>query len=102
MLQAGGDQEVAPRRQVTDEELKDGRAFHALGVVGLQHRELIQVGKQRAGTGVIHAGAASKSRAGAPAYRTRNEKGLGGICCRPVRRGASPPKEAGGPNMGYP
>jgi len=44
-----GHQEVALRRELPDEELEDGDVGHLLLVVGLQHRQLVQVGEQGAG-----------------------------------------------------
>ena len=48
LLEPGRDQEVAHRRQPAHEQLEGGRFEHPAVEVRLQHRELIQVGQQRA------------------------------------------------------
>jgi hypothetical protein len=42
----GGHQEIAVRREFAYKELKHRRVGHALVKVGLQHGELVEVGKQ--------------------------------------------------------
>ena len=48
LLQSGGDQKIAPRRQRAHEEFEHCGVGHALVEIGLQHRKLIQIGQQRA------------------------------------------------------
>ena len=46
LLQPGGHQEAAARRQPADEKLKNRSLCHPPGEVALKHGELIQVGQQ--------------------------------------------------------
>src|SRR6185437_11204705 len=46
VVQAGGKQEAAPRRQTPYKELKDGLAVVATVQIGLDHIEFVEIGKQ--------------------------------------------------------
>src|SRR5262245_54576239 len=52
LLKAGGHQESPLGGKLTHEELKYGRFSLAMGEIGLNHIELIEIGKQRAPTRV--------------------------------------------------
>ena len=48
LFQTGGEQKATLLRQAAHEQLEHSRFMHALGVVSLEHGELIQVGQQHA------------------------------------------------------
>jgi hypothetical protein len=49
LLEARRDEKVAARRELAHEELEAGEPVHAAVQIGLQHRELVQIGQQRSG-----------------------------------------------------
>ena len=51
LLEPGGEQKPAPRRQAAHEQLEHRRLGVAMIQIGLDHVDLIKVGQQRAGCG---------------------------------------------------
>lgn len=51
LMQPGGEQEAAPRRQAADKEFKYRRVGVAMIQISLDHVDLIKIGQQRTGCG---------------------------------------------------
>ncbi|OIQ74721.1 hypothetical protein GALL_436230 [mine drainage metagenome] len=66
LLEPGREQEIAPRGKAAHEELEHRGVVHAGRVVGLQHRQLVQVGEQHGRGARRHRGG---SHSAAPASR---------------------------------
>jgi len=52
LMQPGGEQKSAPRRQRTDKQFEHCRVSIAMIQIGLDHVDLIKVGQERTGCGV--------------------------------------------------
>src|ERR1700732_1760466 len=70
LMQPGGEQEAAPRRQAADKEFKYRRVGVAMIQISLDHVDLIKVGQQRTGCG-FHDGDFRRAAAILNAYGTK-------------------------------